>query len=132
MEAFEPTPGNLAFFAVNAEDVERACRFYQSVFGWTYRAFGPPGFYLVEGATPANQRAAIQGVPRTRPGGGQIGGFEPSIAVADIDATIKAVESAGGEIVMPKCTLVGIGYLAYLRDTEGNLVGAMQYDAKAE
>lgn len=59
-------------------------------------------------------------------------GFECTISVSDIDETIKAIESNGGEIILPKCTLPSIGHLCFFQDPEGNLVGAMQYDSKAE
>jgi predicted enzyme related to lactoylglutathione lyase len=55
-------------------------------------------------------------------------GYEASFGVEDIRATITAVEAAGGKIVMPPYRLEGVGELIYFEDSEGNLVGAMQYD----
>ena len=43
-------PSTLAHFAINATDLEQAQRFYRAVFGWTFAAWGPPGFYQIEGA----------------------------------------------------------------------------------
>jgi len=41
-----------------------------------------------------------------------------------IDAVLARVEAAGGQIVGPKSALPpGMGFIAYLRDTEGNEVG---------
>jgi predicted enzyme related to lactoylglutathione lyase len=59
-------------------------------------------------------------------------GFECTISVADIDATAAAIVANGGAIVMPACTLAGIGRLLFFQDPEGNLAGAMQYDEKAD
>jgi uncharacterized protein len=59
-------------------------------------------------------------------------GFECTISVPDIQAVASAVEANGGSIVMPICTLAGIGRLLFFQDPEGNLAGAMQYDTKAE
>ena len=50
------------------------------------------------------------------------------IGVENLDATIKAVERQGGKIEVPKDTIPGVGVLAYFRDTEGNLFGALQPD----
>ena len=38
---------NLAAFAIHADDVERAVRFYEAVFGWRFEPWGPPGVYLI-------------------------------------------------------------------------------------
>jgi uncharacterized protein len=128
-------PCQVAHFSINADDVGRARDFYEAAFGWKFHAFGPPGFYMIE-MTPIDRppapllgslqgrRPLVEGVP--------MHGYECSIAVADIDATIKAIENAGGKIVMPKCTLPGIGRLCFFQDTEGNIAGAMQYDPEAE
>ena len=38
----------VAHFAINADDLPRARRFYEQVFGWTFQAWGPPGFYMID------------------------------------------------------------------------------------
>jgi predicted enzyme related to lactoylglutathione lyase len=124
----------VAHFAINADDVDRALRFYQRVFNWKFQAFGPPGFYMVDEqsarATVAlrgslqKRREIVPGVPMR--------GFECTISVEDIRSTCSAVEKNGGKIVMPICTLAGIGQLLFFQDPEGNIVGAMQYDSKAD
>jgi predicted enzyme related to lactoylglutathione lyase len=70
------------------------------------------------------RRELVKGVPMR--------GFECSISVDDIHRTAKAIESNGGKIVMQICTLAGIGRLLFFQDPEGNLAGAMQYDATAD
>ncbi len=42
-----------------------------------------------------------------------------------------AAVAAGGTVVMPKVTIAGVGDLIFFRDTEGNVAGAMRYDATA-
>ena len=49
---------HVKFFAITADDVERARRFYESAFGWTFEDWGPPGFYLIHGA---GLQGALQG-----------------------------------------------------------------------
>jgi len=38
----------LAHFAMNVLDLDEARRFYQSMFGWAFRACGLPGFFHIE------------------------------------------------------------------------------------
>ncbi|HEY1547864.1 MAG TPA: VOC family protein [Kofleriaceae bacterium] len=122
------TNGSLAHFAINADDVDRAKRFYEKAFGWKFAAWGPPGFYQIEGA---GVFAALQG-RRNLVADTKTIGFECTIAVDSIDATEKAVLAAGGTIALARSVIVGVGTLMFFRDPEGNVFGAMQYDARAE
>src|ERR1043166_4251179 len=117
---------HVTFFAIAADDVERARRFYESVFDWTFEDWGPPGFYLIRGA---GLEGALQGRDAPPTGTG-LRGFEMSIAVDDVDATARAVEAAGGRVTMAKFRIETVGDLIWFEDTEGNRVGAMQYLAK--
>lgn len=125
-------PANVAHFAVNADDLERAQRFYQRTFGWSFAAYGPPGFLMAQTGTDSEPgiRGSLQQRRELVPGV-RMTGFECTIAVADIDAVATAVVANGGEIVLPRTLLPGVGHLLFFRDTEGNLAGAMQYDARA-
>jgi uncharacterized protein len=124
-------PGQIAHFAINADDIPRAQRFYGNVFGWKFSPYGPPGFFMIENKPSGEVRGSLQqrreivkGVPMR--------GLECTIAVADIEKTEAAIKSNGGTIVMPICTLAGVGQLLFFEDPEGNIAGAMQYDDQAE
>ena len=124
----------VAHFAINADDVDRALRFYEKVFGWKFQAYGPPGFYMVDEQS-AKATVALRGSLQKRREivpGVAMRGFECTISVDDIDATAAAVEKNGGRIVMQICTLAGIGRLLFFQDPEGNIAGAMQYDPKSD
>jgi predicted enzyme related to lactoylglutathione lyase len=122
------TNGSLAHFAINADDVDRARRFYEKAFGWKFNAWGPPQFFMIEGA---GTLASLQG-RRELVAGATTVGFECTIAVDSIEATEKAILAAGGSIAMARSVIVGVGTLMFFRDTEGNVFGAMQYDSRAE
>jgi uncharacterized protein len=121
-------------FSINANDLDRARGFYSEVFGWKFQAWGPPGFYMIEMTSkpPAGQLFASLQARRELVPGAHMRGFECTISVADIDTTAAAIEAHGGTIVMPVCTLAGIGRLLFFQDPEGNLAGAMQYDERAD
>ena len=122
-------PANLASFAVHVDDVDRARAFYEAVFGWEFEPWGPPGFYLIHTGTPDSP--GIQGLmhqrhePRTGTG---LNGIEPTFAVDDVDAVAARVAPAGGTIRMTKAVIPTVGALIRFLDTEGNDIGAMQYD----
>jgi hypothetical protein len=124
----------VAHFAINADDVNRALRFYEKVFGWKFQAYGPPGFYMVDersAKTTVTLRGSLQKRREIVPGV-PMRGFECTISVDDIQSTRTVIEKNGGKIVMPICTLAGVGQLLFFQDPEGNIAGAMQYDSEAD
>jgi predicted enzyme related to lactoylglutathione lyase len=124
-------PNNLTHFAINADDTARARSFYQNVFGWQFQPWGPPDFFQI--STGDKTTPPVQGALQKRreivPGARMIG-FECSFSVADVDAVAAAVEAQGGTIVMPQVTIPGVGRLVFFKDTEGNIAGAIQLDAR--
>lgn len=122
---------NLASFAIHVDDVDRARAFYETIFGWVFEPWGPPGFYLIH--TGDQKSPGIQGLmhkrrePRT---GSGLNGFEPTFAVDDLDAVLAKVEVNGGKITMQKAVIPTVGTLIRFLDTEGNDIGAMRYEVE--
>ncbi len=122
---------HVAHISINADDLQRAKQFYASCFGWSFSAFGPPGFYMIEGAGgPGNMRASLQQRREIVPGKA-IYGLECTLAVENSEQAEAAVKQAGGKIVMQRTVLAGIGKLFFFEDPEGNILGAMEYDSTA-
>src|SRR5262245_13658470 len=121
---------DLRHFAINADDVEGARRFYEAVLGWSFRAWGPPGFVQIDtGGDDAVQGALQQ--RRELVEGTTTVGFECTFAVDDVDAVAAAVVANGGRILMEKTTITGVGDLVWFADPAGNAAGAMRYDERA-
>ena len=116
-------------FEVPFDDADRARRFYSDVFDWQIQHL-PEMDYTIVSTGPTSD----QGMP-TEPG--YIGGGMMqrqadvptpviTLAVDDIDATLVAVEKNGGSSVGEKMTVGDMGFAAYFRDSEGNLMGLWQ------
>jgi predicted enzyme related to lactoylglutathione lyase len=118
----------LAHFAINSSAIDRSKTFYEKVFGWKITAWGPPGFYQIEGA---GIRGALQG-RRDLIAGERTLGFECTLAVDSIDETEQRVLANGGKIVLPRSVISGVGTLMFFQEPGGNVFGAMQYDAGAK
>ena len=74
-------------------------------------------------------------MPRQGPApaeGQAAGSFVCIVDVADADAMASRIPPAGGKVVVPKMPIPTVGWLAYAKDTEGNLFGFMQMDANAK
>ncbi len=117
---------DVVHFAIHADDCLRAKRFYEEAFNWTFEPWGPPGFWLIR-TGPDAILGALQ--ERREPlSGAGCRGFECTIAVEDVSAIQAKIEAAGGTITMPPMELETVGTLLMFLDTEGNTVGAMQYE----
>jgi predicted enzyme related to lactoylglutathione lyase len=123
---------NLQFFAVHADNLPRARRFYENVFGWKFQPWGPPDFFLI--STGTKDDPGIGGALQKRHE--LVKGMSPlcyecTIGVSDLDAVAAAVETYGGKVIMPRCEIPTVGYLIKFQDPEGNVAGAKQaYDGK--
>jgi predicted enzyme related to lactoylglutathione lyase len=123
---------NLSHFAINADDVPASRAFYESVFGWKFTAWGPPGFFQIQ--TGSDEDPGIGGAIQQRRelvAGAPTIGLECTFAVDDVDATVESVRRAGGTILMERFTISGVGHLIFFADPAGNPIGAMQYDPTA-
>ncbi len=119
-------------FAIYADNVSRAKKFYAEVFEWGFNSYGPEDFLQIK--TDASEYGELIGAMQSRaysPIPEKIIGLECTIGVENINAVIERVKHHGGKIVMPKTTIPYVGYIVKFLDTEGNLICAMQYQNTA-
>lgn len=126
----DPKPANVSHFSVECDDVERAKRFYEAVFGWRIVPWGPPDYYQVFTGT-ADSPGILGDLrerhhPRPADGAGS-SGYVCTIAVGSLKAVLAAVEANGGRLHHAPYTIEGVGELAYIEDSEANRVGVMQH-----
>ena len=115
-------------FELVSDDLEKTAAFYREVFGWQIQKWeGPVDYWLVN--TGDTSTPGING--GLMPTGGDFSGTINTIEVEDIDASIAKVLANGGEIILPKDAIPGVGYQAYFKDSCGIMVGLHQADPKA-
>ena len=120
-------------FEIHAGDPQRAIAFYRTVFGWKIEQWQDNPYWVVE---TGDEGPGINGglLPRRGPAPAPDNPVSASVLtvdVADVDATVRQVLDAGGDVALPKMPLPGMGWLAYCKDTEGNLFGVMAEDPSA-
>lgn len=122
----------LKHFSINADDMARARRFYGKIFGWTFEPWGPPDFYMIAMGEPkGGMQGSLQRRRELAPAL-KLNALECTFAVEDVEKVAAAVLANGGRILMERTILAGIGELIFFQDSEGNVMGAMRYDEKAE
>jgi uncharacterized protein len=110
-------------FELDADNPQRAIKFYQNVFGWEVERWADQPYWLV--MTGDASEPGIDGAIRPRTPGGST---TNTIEVTSVDEFLAKIVSAGGTIVEPKMTVPKVGVMAYCRDTEGNVFGIIQMD----
>jgi uncharacterized protein len=115
-------------FEIPADDPQRASTFFENVFGWkTQKWDGPIDYWMVMTGKPGSP--GIDGGLLVKGQGNPM--VVNTIDVDDLDAVIAKIESNGGTITAPKMAVPGVGWMAYFKDTEGNVHGIMQSDKGA-
>jgi hypothetical protein len=123
-------------FEIHAEQPERAIAFYTAVLGWTFQKWeGPMPYWLV--MTGPDTEPGINGglLPRQGPApadGQGVNSYVCTVGTDDLDRSLAKSTQAGGTVVLPKMPIPGVGWLAYVKDTEGNILGMMQSDPAAQ
>ena len=120
-------------FEIHAAEPERAVKFYEKVFGWTFQKWEGPMEYWLITTGPDDQPGITGGLMKRR---GEIDGqaviaYVCTVDVVDLNASMATVEANGGTVAVPKMPIPGMGWLAYYKDTEGNIFGMMQNDPSA-
>lgn len=116
-------------FEIPVDDLTRAKKFY-SLFGWELEEYPMPdgSSYIGVRTVPVDEKTrmpkevgAINGgmLKRTK----EVQSPVFAIHVTSINDTVKTIEDAGGSVVKPKVEIGGMGYYAYVKDTEGNVLG---------
>jgi predicted enzyme related to lactoylglutathione lyase len=125
----------IVHFEIHAADPERAVRFYRELFGWEISKWEGPEDYWLISTGPAAKPGINGGLLRRRgqaPADGQpVNAFVCTVSVEDVKAMLQRVTAAGGVTALPTMPVPGIGWLAYVKDTEGNLFGMLQPDPQA-
>jgi predicted enzyme related to lactoylglutathione lyase len=111
------------WFEIFVADMDRAVRFYQTVLNVELRRTSEAGCPMAIFASAVQE--GVGGCLVQRPG------REPTDrgvliyldANGKLDACLARVERAGGTVVQPRTDIGPPGFIALVRDTEGNLVG---------
>ena len=125
-----PAPG---YFEIHADDLPRARKFYGELFGWQFSAFDGSDveYWRIDTGEPG----AMMGGLLPRPGICQPGqapnAYVVTIMVPSVEDCVEKAKARGAIIALPKWAIPGIGWQAYLIDTEKNIFGVHQSDSEA-
>ncbi len=115
-------------FEIPAENATRAVTFYKKAFGWKFSKYSKMNYWLVTAGE--DKEPGVNGAIAEKDA------VHPTtvntISVPSFEDAAKKIKAAGGDVLGPKMAVPGVGYMAYCKDTEGNIFGIMQMDPKAK
>jgi len=118
-------------FEIPADNVDRAKSFYKQAFGWDISQYPGMEYHMVNTAEidektrmPKEVGAINGGMAKRNNDTNKTTVI--TVDVADIDAALKSIEKLGGKMVQKKQPVADMGFTAYFKDTEGNIVGLWQ------
>lgn len=114
-------------FEIPADDPSRAQTFYEKVFGWHIISI-PEMQYAMVHTGPTNDEDGM--VKKSGfINGGMLQRQEPiknpviTINVDSIEESAKKIEGSGGSVIRGRMPVADMGFAAYFKDSEGNVLG---------
>jgi predicted enzyme related to lactoylglutathione lyase len=122
-------------FEIQGSDPEALGKFYSQLFAWKINRWGDAPYWLIE--TGARDQPGIDGGLLKRNGprpdeGQSVNAFVCTVEVSTVDEYVARAQSLGASVAVPKMPIPGVGWLAYIKDPDGNILGLTQSDPTAK
>ena len=114
-------------FDVPATTPLKSIAFYNQVFGWTFQ---PSQNQTKWTARVDSSNHQIFGNPFMQKAK-SAQSLTNAIEVKNVESTLSNIVLEGGEVIVPKFAIPGIGWMAYFKDLEQNVFGIIQSEMAA-
>lgn len=123
----------IVHFEIHADDPRRAIAFYSGALGWTIEQMGTEDYWLA--TTSPDASVGINGAIMKRQGprpeiGAPIVGAVVTTQVDDLDKALATCVKLGSHLALDKMEIPNVGSVAYIHDTEANVLGLFQPAAR--
>ena len=122
-------------FEIHATDPAKLSKFYADVFGWQITHMPAFNYWLIntgDADGPGINGGFVKRVGAGAAVGAPVNAFVCSLGVKSLDEAVAKATAAGAQIALPKMAIPGVGWQAYIRDPDENIVGLHQADATAK
>lgn len=121
-------------FEIHASDPEALCRYYADLLGWTFAKQEGMDYWLIDTgpSDPPGVNGGLLRRPVPGPAEGQaVNAFVCTVEVDSLERTLARGAELGGVVALPRMPVTGLGWLAYVKDPDGNLLGLLELDPAA-
>lgn len=133
----------IVHFEIPSDDIERAKKFYNGLFGWKIEKFSgnnenqltsaatgqPIDYWIVSTLDDKGNKAVGGGLMKRQMPEQQITNY---INVTSVDSYSSKVRELGGNVLSPKHAVPGMGYFVLCQDTEKNNFAIWESDSSAK
>lgn len=111
------------WFELSASNFERATQFYQTILSADLPVIEGGGGRMA--MFPCDEQQGVGGcISDCSPQTTGVGGTRVYLNVeGKLDAVVDRVPNAGGEVLQPRISIAPHGFIAVIKDSEGNVVG---------
>ena len=118
-------------FEIHSSQPQVLIEFYRQVFDWQITQWDEMDYWLV--STGPESEPGINGAILPRPVCAQadaqvVNAFVCTIAVESIDEALAKSLALGAVLQLPKSAVPAVGYVAYIKDPDGNLLCILEPD----
>lgn len=111
----------VAHFELPVDNVERAKKFYRETFNWQTEDLPEKNYIIIKTGGEIDGEMLKRDYAKNIPNYPTI-----TVNVDDIEMSIKKIKNAGGLILKDKTQVADLGFMAYFRDSEGNILSIWQ------
>ena len=128
---------SVAHFEIYADDVDKLCNFYTSLFDWAIQPVPGMDYRLIktvetdEKGMPT-QAGGINGGILKRPEGYEGRAFVNYVNVESLDASTELAQKLGAKLMKGRSPVPGMGWFSMLIDPQGNPFALWQSDPNAK
>jgi predicted enzyme related to lactoylglutathione lyase len=120
-------------FEIHASNPEKVVKFYVDVFGWKVTHMPQFDYWLIDTGTGDGINGGLMKRRGPAPGAeSPVNAFVCSLGIDSVDTYLERSLNAGATVALPKMAIPGVGYQAYIKDPDGNIVGLHQPDPNAK
>ncbi len=121
-------------FEIHAADPEKVKAFYEALFDWKIEQWAGQPYWLIKtGEGPGIDGGMVKRMgPAPNPSDPTpVIAWVCTVDVPDLDSYVDKAMALGGTMALAKMPIPGVGWLAYVKDTDANIFGMMQNDPAA-
>jgi len=120
-------------FEIHATDPEKMAKFYADVFGWKVQPMPQFNYWIFDTGTGDGINGGMVKRMGQKPAADcPVSAFVCSLGVTSVDDALAKALDSGATVALPKMAIPGVGYQAYIKDPDGNILGLHQPDKNAK
>ena len=120
-------------FEIHASNPASVVAFYEEVFGWKMTHLPEMHYWLIDTGTGEGINGGLLQRHGPKPADDSpVSAFVCSIGIPSVDEYVDRATKAGATVALPKMAIPGIGFQAYIKDPDGNVLGLHQPDRSAK